>query len=57
MFDISKKTHKTKNNQRITCWFVLIKTKGSSKWLNVEKKEKKRKLKREEEEEDKLVFS
>jgi len=29
VFDIGKKTHKTESNKRITCWFALIKTKGS----------------------------
>ena len=54
MFDISKKKHKTKNNKTNHSRFVLIKTKGSKKWLNVEKKGKKRRLKKEEE--DKLNF-
>ena len=49
IFDISKKTHKTEGNKRITCWFVLIKKKGAKKWLNVEKKlKRKKKLKKEE---------
>jgi len=55
MFDITKKTHKTESNERITCWFVLIKIKGSIKWLN-EKKQKKVKRKQKKEEEDKLYF-
>ena len=54
MFDIAKNIHKAKNTKRIIR-FVLIKTKGSWKWLNVERKEKvRKKLKKEEEEEDKL---
>ena len=54
MFDISKKTHKTKNNKRITYWFVLINTQGREIWLNVEKKRKKRKLRKEEDDKLKL---
>ena len=52
MFDIGENKHKAWNNERITCWFVLIKKKGSWQWLNEEKKQKRKKLKKEEE--DKL---
>ena len=45
MFDISKKTHKTESNKRITYWFVLIKTKGSIKMAKRRKKAKKGKKK------------
>jgi len=46
-----------KINKRIIKWFVLIKTKGSWKWQNVEKRKKVRRKKvKKEEEEDKLDF-
>ena len=53
MFDIAKNIHKAKNTKRIIR-FVLIKTKGSWKWLNVEKRKKKVRKKEKREEEDKL---
>ena len=54
MFDIGENKHKAWNNERITFWFVLIKTKRELKWLNVEKRKKVRKKKVRKEEEDKL---
>ena len=54
MFDIGENKHKTLNKERITLWFVLIKIKGSWKWLNVEKKQKKVRKKVRKKEEDKL---
>ena len=50
-----KKNIKLKLTNESLEWFVLIKTKGSIKWLNVEK-QKKVKRKQKKEEEDKVDF-
>jgi len=45
MFDIGTKKHKVWNNERITCWFVVSKTKRELEMAKRKKKAKKGKKK------------